>query len=274
MIDSIFTAVQHPFFLRSLLAVGVLTIIFPLYGNIVLVRQEANIAHTFAHLWLLWVALGLWFERPVERAIFGSVLATVGLLYRLWLDESSNHVAHNEIGAQFGLVGAILIVSQMSWYKADITSYLFGDILLLGSFDLYSIIIIALITGVCYLVWWKSWYATALDRTLAISKGIWVRVSYLVYLVALWLLIGGAMKIIGVLLVSAFLILPSNIWKLIATSQPKRVYISILVGVCSSMFALFLSWHLDMPSWATIIACLLLFYAVTVFFSKWITRRP
>jgi ABC-type Mn2+/Zn2+ transport system permease subunit len=50
MIDSFILAIEQPFFLRSLLMVTLLAIIFPLYGNIVVVRQEANIAHTYAHI--------------------------------------------------------------------------------------------------------------------------------------------------------------------------------------------------------------------------------
>ena len=61
MIDSITTAIQQPFFLRSLLVLLILASTFPLYGNIVVVREEANIAHTFAHVGLLGVAIGLFF---------------------------------------------------------------------------------------------------------------------------------------------------------------------------------------------------------------------
>ena len=50
MLDSIMTALAQPFFLRSLLVVTLLSTVFPLYGNIVVVREEANIAHTFAHI--------------------------------------------------------------------------------------------------------------------------------------------------------------------------------------------------------------------------------
>jgi ABC-type Mn2+/Zn2+ transport system permease subunit len=50
MIDSFFNALGHAFFVRSLIVVVLLAVIFPLYGNIVVVRQEANIAHTFAHM--------------------------------------------------------------------------------------------------------------------------------------------------------------------------------------------------------------------------------
>jgi ABC-type Mn2+/Zn2+ transport system permease subunit len=57
MIDSIITALQQPFFIRSLLMVILLASIFPLYGNIVVIRQEANIAHTFAHIALFGVAI-------------------------------------------------------------------------------------------------------------------------------------------------------------------------------------------------------------------------
>ena len=53
MRDSFLLALEQGFFVRSLIVVVLLSLIFPLYGNIVLVRQEANIAHSYAHLGLL-----------------------------------------------------------------------------------------------------------------------------------------------------------------------------------------------------------------------------
>ena len=53
MIDSILSALSQPFFIRSLVVVALLAVVFPVYGNLVVVRQEANIAHTFAHIGLL-----------------------------------------------------------------------------------------------------------------------------------------------------------------------------------------------------------------------------
>jgi len=50
MIDSFIFAIQQPFFVRSLCVIVMLALVFPLYGNIVVVRQEANIAHTYAHM--------------------------------------------------------------------------------------------------------------------------------------------------------------------------------------------------------------------------------
>jgi len=268
MIDSIFNALQQPFFLRSLCVVSILACVFPLYGNIVVVRQEANIAHTFAHIWLLWVALWLWFDRSIELSILWGVVATVVFLYAMWSGKSNSQVVHNEIWAQLWLVWAILIVSQMSWYKADITSYLFGDILLLGQQDVYGIIGIAVICLFLYIIFWKNWYALSLHYSLAKSKYVSMRWSYLIYLLALWLLIGWAMKIIWVLLVSAFLILPSNIWKSLAWNKTQRNRISSIVWVSASIIALFLSWYLDMPSWASIVAVMIVIYIVVPLFIK------
>jgi len=193
MIDSFLLAIEQEFFLRSLLVVALLAMVFPLYGNIVVVRHEANIAHTFAHMWLLWVAVWLWLDRSIQLSIFGSVLVTVGFLYVLWSrwsQKSHDHIAHNEIWAQLWLVWAILLVSQMSGYKADISSYLFGDILLLGTQDVYSILLIVVVCIVLYSIFGRRWYALSLHSSLAKSKNISTTRSYLIYLLALGLLIG------------------------------------------------------------------------------------
>jgi len=50
MINSIFEAFQYPFFIYALIIIVLLSIVFPLYGNIVILRKEANVAHAFAHI--------------------------------------------------------------------------------------------------------------------------------------------------------------------------------------------------------------------------------
>jgi len=262
MIDSFLTALSQWFFLRSLLVVILLAVVFPLYGNIVIVRQEANIAHTFAHIWLLWVAIGLRYDRPIELSIFGSIVATIVFLFFLGSQTSQDQVTHNEIWAQLWLVWAILIVSQMSGYKADITSYLFGDILLLGSQDVYVILGIMLVCALLYRVYGRQRYALSLHSSLAKSKNISVNSTYFIYLLALGLLIGGAMKIIWVLLVSAFLVLPSNISKLIAKNKTQRDMIAVCICCIVSIVWLFVSWYMDTPSGASIVALLILIYLV------------
>jgi len=268
MIDSFLAALEQPFFIRSMLVVMLLAIVFPVYGNIVVVREEANIAHTYAHLGLLGVAIWLWFSRPLELTIFGSVLVTTFFLYALWSEQSDSQVVHNEIWAQLWLVGAILLVSQMSGYKADITSYLFGDILLLGNQDIYTILGITILWLILYMLFSKERYAISLHKGLAKSKNMSVKRSYLIYLIGLGLLIWWAMKIIWVLLVSAFLILPSNIWKILATSKSQRNIISIWVCLLVSISALFISWHLDMPSWASIVWLMILVYLVATIVTR------
>ena len=264
MIDSFILALQQPFFLRSLFVVVLLAIVFPLYGNIVVIREEANIAHTYAHVWLFGVAIWLWFDLSIDLVLFWSTILTTLFLAFLWKDVSSGQVVHNEIWAQLWLVWAILIVSQMTWYKADISSYLFGDILLLGVQDIYIISAIVLFCFLLYISFGRKWFAISLHKWLAKSKNIALVSSYLVYLIWLWLLIWWAMKIVGVLLVSAFLILPSNIWKLIAHNKIQWTVISVLACLVLSIISLFLSRYADMPSWASIVWLMILCYFIVI----------
>ena len=268
MIDSFILAIQQPFFVRSIFLVVLLASVFPLYGNLVVVRQEANIAHTFAHIGLLGVAIGLWFDWSIELSILWSIVLTVLFLYALWIREQHSQTTHNEIWAQLGLVWAILLVSQMTWYRADISSYLFWDILLLWTQDVILIAIIVGTTGILYAIFSKKRYALSMHKSLAASKGINTTLSYLLYLVALWVLIGWAMKLIGVLLVSAFLILPSSISKSLASNLLQRKLIGNIVCILLSVGALFLSWHYDMPSWASIVWCMIVAYLLIEIYRK------
>lgn len=270
MIETMITAFQQPFFIRSLIVVVLLAMAFPLYGNIVVLRKEANIAHTFAHIALCGVAVWLWFDRPIHLSIVMSVGVTV--VFLSLLSQQQEHVAHNEIWAQLGLVGAILVVSRMTWYQADISSYLFGDILLLWYQDVYIVALLVMLALWLYVVYGKKRYALSLHTSLAKSKGMHGRWLQILYLLGLGLLIWWAMKIIWVLLVSAFLVLPSNIWKHLATHKKQWNIMSIAVWCVSSVWALLLSWYFDTPSWAMIVASMICLFLLTSLWSILIKR--
>ena len=268
MWDSFLVAWQQPFFIRSLIVLVMLSLVFPLYGTLVTIRKQANIAHTFAHMWLLWIAAWLWFDVSIDVTIGGSVIVAILFVYLMWQywsrsskwswPQSSDAI--NEIGAQLGLVWAVLIVSQMTGYQADLSSYLFGDILLLSQRDVWTISMVCVLGLAVYVLLRQSRYALSLNRDLALSKRSTCDRQWLLYLLMIGLLVAWAMKIIGVLLVSAFLILPSTIASLIARRTWWWIVRWISLSLVISLVALHLSWLLDSPTWATIVAVLLLVY--------------
>lgn len=262
MIDSIIEALQYPFFIRSLVIVILLGLIFPLYGNIVVIRKEANIAHAFAHMWLLWIAIGLLFDIPIEICILWSIIFSIILLRVLAYQDKHSFDAINEILANLGLVSAILIVSQMSGYRADLNSYLFGDILLVTNSDVFVILGVTLFAIISYFVFNKRWYASSLNMEIALSKKFPLKISSFLYLVTLGIIIGAWMKIIGVLLVSAFLILPSNIAKIISNTKKQWIGWWIAISILMWIFAMFLAWHLNLPAWASIVWVLIWLYII------------
>jgi len=265
MINSIIDALQYPFFIRSLLVIILLSIIFPLYWNIVLLRKEANIAHTFANMWLLWISIWLWFNWSIEWSILWSIILTIILISILSFKNKNSFDAINEILAQLGIVSAILIVSQMTWYRADINSYLFWDILLIKRVDILILVIITLVSLWTYYISNKRRYADSINTEIALSKNYPLRISSVLYLVILWIIIGSAMKIVWVLLVSAFLILPSNIAKVFSNNKKQRIILWITISTFTSILAIFLSRHFNFPTWATIVGLLIITYLITQF---------
>lgn len=263
LISSFVQALQQSFFVYALIVVVLLSVLFPLYGNIVVVRKESNIAHAFAHMWLLGIAVWLRYDIDLQWSIIGSVVVTIILLRFLSFRDRQSFDAINEIIAQWGLIWAILIVSQMTWYRADISSYLFGDILLITQSDVIRLALLTVCAWGAYIRWHQWRYAWALNTEIAHSKGLSSQRVSLLYFVLLGTIIWSAMKIIGVLLVSAFLILPSNIAKLLARDQRQRVRYGIVVSLLCSLFALFFAWYYNLPAWATLVGALIMVYVLT-----------
>lgn len=265
---SIRELLQQPFVIRSLIVVLAVSLVFPLYGNMVLIRRQANIAHTFAHMGLLGVAVAMLFSRPVFPTVIGAMILTVIGLILLGKTHPDSHDATNEILAQVWLVGAIIIASQLTGYRADLSSYLFGDIVLITQSDLWQIIVIGLILMVVYRRAYRYRLQSSLDPLMARTRQSYPLRYDILYLMMLGLLIAWSIKIIGVLLVSAFLILPSNIARLWSGSLRRRQWLAIIIALVASLIAMLLALGLDVPLGAMIVAVLIVTYGVSVMISR------
>lgn len=110
----------------------------------------------------------------------------------------------------------------------------------------------------------RQWLQSSLDPLMARTRQQHQSGYELLYLFSLGLVIAGAIQVIGILLVSAFLILPSNIARLRTTSLRQRQIRSIMTALLTSILALILALWRNIPTGAMIVACLLVVYGVSV----------
>jgi zinc transport system permease protein len=200
----------EPFLLRALAAgIGVAAVAGPI-GCFVLWRRMAYFGDTMAHSALLGVVVGFLFSVNVMAGVI-AITVTIALALvvlqnaRPWLSSDALLGILSHASLSFGLVA----IGLMSWVRIDLLSYLFGDILSVTNADVLAIwaggaMVIAVLAAI-----WRPLLAASVHEDLARAEGLPVLPATLLFTVLIAIVIGLAMKLVGILLITSLLIIPA-----------------------------------------------------------------
>ncbi len=249
------------FFWRALIGgLGVALVAGPL-GCFVVWRRMAYFGDTLAHSALLGVALGFLLQLPLNLTI---ALTCVGLAVLLVMLARSKTLATDTllgILAHSSLAIGLVALSFMPDVRVDLSAYLFGDLLAMRRSDLAWIYGGAAI--VLMLLWWlwRGLLMSTLHEELAKVEGVPVERLRLVLMLMFSLVIAVAMKIVGVLLITALLIIPAATARRLAASPEQMVLLAMVVGMLAVTAGLSASWHLNSPAGPSIVVAAFLLFA-------------
>jgi len=252
------------FMLRALLA-GILVVLVsgPL-GCVVVWRRMAYFGDTLAHGALLGAGLALAFDFNALFAVLlvGIVLSLLLILLQRKKDISSDTLlgimAHGSLA--IGLV--LLAMMQNQGMRVDLMAYLFGDILAVGWGDIgwMALAAVLVIAGLAFI--WRALLSIAVHEELARSEGIRVDLVAVQFMLLIALVVAVAMKLVGILLITALLIIPAATARRYARSPESMALLAVLAGVLSVLLGLLASLQWDSPTGPSIVvASVLLFFA-------------
>jgi zinc transport system permease protein len=260
------------FVLRAALAgVGVALAAAPL-GCFVVWRRMAYFGEATAHSAILGVALALALGLPVLPGIVVAALAmamAVGALggRGYGMDTALGVLAHSALA--LGLVA----ISLLGGVRVDLMAFLFGDILSVSIADLAIIWGGAtLVTGL--MVWrWGALLLATLNPDLARASGIDPRREERVMTLALALMVALAIKVVGVLLIAALLVIPAAAARPLVRSPEAMALLAAAIGTSAALVGLQVSLLADTPTGPSIVsAAALIFLATTAGSALWRAR--
>lgn len=237
---------------------GVAILAAPL-GCFVVWRRMAYFGDTLSHSALLGVSLGLLLDINMNLAVIGCSLLLAFLLVtfqekqKIASDTLLGILAHSSLS--LGLVAV-----SFANVRVDMMAYLFGDLLAVSLTDIYWIYGGgAMVMGV--LLWlWKPLLAMAIHGELAQVEGVPVQRLRMILTMLMALVIAVAMKIVGVLLITAMMIIPAATSQRLAKTPEQMALLAALFGLASVSGGLAASWQLDTPAGpSVVVASFLLF---------------
>jgi zinc transport system permease protein len=252
------------FFVRAIVAgVGVALVAGPL-GCFIVWRRLAYFGDTLSHSALLGVALALILQVNITAAVFAVsalvALSLLGLQRRASLSSDSllGLLAHSSLA--LGLVALAFLPSV----RVDLMGFLFGDILAVSIPDL-AVIYLGGATVVLVLAFvWRPLFAATVNYELAEAEGMRPDRANVIFMLLMATVIAISMKIVGVLLITALLIIPAATARRMARGPEAMALIAAVLGVVSVVAGLFGSLEWDTPSGPSIVVAALILFLLAL----------
>lgn len=258
----------YGFLQRALLAGLFIAIACALLGVFLILRRDAMIGHGLAHIAFAGVALGLFLNTvPLVIAlivVLGASLVIMKLKTRAGLHSDTAIAIFSSVGFALGVLLATLSHS----FNVDLFSYLFGEILAIEPAEVvFSVILAVIVVTLVFLDYHKFMYIT-FDRESAKASGINVDRydTLLTILTAVTIVLG--MKVVGILLVSALVVIPAAAGLQIASNFRQAIFLSTGVSIASVVLGLILAFLLDLPASGSIVILSFLAFGILFLFRK------
>jgi zinc transport system permease protein len=257
--------VGEPFLMRALLAgIGLAIVAAPL-GCFVVWRRMAYYGETVAQAGLIGIAAGLALSLDLTASVLVVTLAVSALLVLLSRQQIVPFDSLLGLLAHAALAVGVIAASLVRGPQLDLMAFLFGDIFAITSADLQWIYIGGAIALVALVLVWRPLLSLSVHEDLAAAEGVPTDRVKLMFVLVLALVVAIAIKIVGVLLTIAFLIMPAAAARPLSETPEQMALFAAIFGALSVALGLFVSVTFDTPGGPSIVLILALFFAAAIF---------
>jgi len=253
---------SYSFFQRALFAGLLAGGLCGLLSVYIISKQMAFIGQGISHAAFGGVSLGLLLSiDPLIPAAFFAVIMALGVA---WLSSSGRTNRDTIIGILMAssMALGVVFLSLAKGYKGSVISYLFGNILAVTNKDLIWLTAVSLISVIFVLLFRKELTFFLFDERIARISGIPINLIQIGLLICIAFAVIASVHMVGIILVTAFLVIPGAIGQTLGRRLYVLFVISLLSGILSVIIGLFVSYLLNIPSGATIVLVLTFFFGM------------
>jgi len=255
---------QYGFILRGFEAGIIIGVIAPLIGIFLVLRRYSLIADTLAHVSLAGIAVGLLLKiNPLFTAIFASVVSSIAI-ERLRISKRIFGESALSIFLSGSLAVAIVIISLAHGFGVDLLSYLFGSITTVKQSDVFVIAVLGILVIITIIAFYKELLFVTFDEEAAKVGGIPTKFINLLLIVLSAFTVSLAIPIVGILLISALIVIPVVTALQLKTSFKKTIFIAQAYSLFSVISGIIISFYLNLSPGGTIVLVAISMFILTL----------
>jgi zinc transport system permease protein len=265
------------FLVRSILAGLMMVSIAAPMGCLMVWQRLAFLSDTLGHAAVLGVGIGLLLE---VNPMFGVLAVVILIVFSLSQVANFNNALSETtlaIISHTGLAGGLILLGALPSNSVSLEAILFGDLLATTRADLLMILVTTLVLLLLLIRHWRPFVALSVSREIAQAEGIPVKKEQFLMYMMIALLVAVLMKVMGVLLIAAMLVIPTTSARLLSQNPEQMVMFSAIFGVLSLAGGIASSFQLDWQTGPSIVlsatALLVITLLVTRQISLWTRRR-
>ena len=244
---------QFDFIIRALTAAVIVGIVCSVLGTYVVLRGMAFFGDALAHTILPGVVIAFLLGWPlaVGALIFG-ILTALGIGV---LTDRGTLKEDTAIGVLFAGLFAlgVALLSASGSYTIDLAHFLFGNLLGVGSQDLWVIAGLGAIELLTIFLFYKELMVVSFDPVLAVTLRLPITFLRYLLLVLIAVTIVTALQVVGIALMLAMFVTPAATASLLTRRLPAMMALSAAIGAVSGVVGLYLSYYLNIASGAAVV---------------------
>lgn len=266
---------DYAFMQRALIAAALVGITAPAIGTYLVQRRQALMGDGLGHVAMTGVALGFVLQTsPVWMATLVAVVGAVGMELIRARGRTSGDVA---LAMLFygGLAGGVMIINLGGGQTASLLGSMFGSITTVAAEDVTAMAVLAAFVLAVAIGLRRQLFAVCQDEEFARVTGLPVRALNLLIAVTAAVTVTVAMRIVGLLLVSAMLVIPVAAAQRLTRSFAATLGLAMAISVTVSLTGTAATYYINVPSGATIVLLAIgVFMVMTALSAPWPGAGP
>lgn len=248
-----FELFEHGFMVRAMIAGTLIGSILALLSSVIVLKKLSFMGVGVSHSAFGGIAIGalLGFNLTLSALVFSVAIA----LLISWLSRRRNIHEDVSVGVIFAasMATGVVCLGLMESTSIDLFSYLFGSILAVSRQDLIIAGVAFVVVVLSFIILFKEFFVFSFDEEWARVTGVNVdRLrDFLLVLIAVTVVV--SIKLLGIVLVSALLVIPGAVGAMLSKNYLHHHVISLVTALSSVWVGLYLSYTFDLASGATIV---------------------